>query len=430
MGHLNPKQFQVDTIEHVYRKLSRPQSRFLVADEVELGKTIIARGVIQKFQQDLKGKTSREANSSHQLVLYVCSSSDIGKQNIKKLMFEGGEALGDGRSSRLTMLFFDQAQSAMKAARASENGRSTGEESDRRDPELEVVCLTPATSFDFGFPEGKKEERQFLHAFLSAAFKRHGRKDDLLRKAATSFFTRPAQTDHWGWRSAVKQKLDNEVAWILENRPGVTERLMHRLGQPFVDPAFDFEKSADRGIYLKLKIDKRASILDVFNLALEKCDGFLERRSEWAEQLRAFRRVIIRRLREELALVVVLTLQPHLVILDEFQNFSELLSGNPAPGRSTNHIVRTLFDKDARLLLLSATPYKAATADFEAAEHSHYKKFWDTIEFLLRFHPNGGELLASIDANFNLYRKSIQNLREVGDSQFNEARSCKRKIRV
>ncbi|UGX89716.1 DEAD/DEAH box helicase (plasmid) [Bradyrhizobium barranii subsp. barranii] len=428
MGRLNPKQFQLDTIEHVYRKLSRSQSRFLVADEVGLGKTIIARGVIQKFQQNLKARNSREPNNSQELVLYVCSSSDIGKQNIKKLMFEGGEALGDGRASRLTMLFCDQAQSALKAARESGNGRSTGMESDRRYSKLEVVCLTPATSFDFGFPEGKKEERQFLHALLSAAFQERGLKDDLLRKAATSFFTRPAQTDHWGWRSAVKQKLDNEVAWILENRPGVAECLLHRLDQPFLDAAFDFEKSADREVYWKLKIDKRTSILDVFKLALDECDGFLDRKSEWAEQLRALRRIIIRRLREQLALVVVFTLQPHLVILDEFQNFSELLASNPAPGRGTNHIVRTLFDKDARLLLLSATPYKAATADFEAAENSHYRKFWDTIEFLLRFHPNGKELLASIGSNFNLYRKSIQNLREAGDPQFNEAKSCKRKI--
>src|SRR5689334_5579487 len=117
MAHLNPKQFQLDTIEHVYRKLSRSQSRFLVADEVGLGKTIIARGVIQKFQQDLRAKNGREPNSGRQLVLYVCSSTDIGKQNVKKLMFEGGEALGDGRASRLTMLFFDEAQSALKAAR-------------------------------------------------------------------------------------------------------------------------------------------------------------------------------------------------------------------------------------------------------------------------------------------------------------------------
>src|SRR4051812_28574236 len=114
MARLNPKQFQLDTIEHVYRKLSRSQSRFLVADEVGLGKTIVARGVIQKFQQNLKNN-GNEMNGGEQLVLYVCSSSDIGKQNIRKLMSEGGEALGDGRASRLTMLFFDEAQSALKA---------------------------------------------------------------------------------------------------------------------------------------------------------------------------------------------------------------------------------------------------------------------------------------------------------------------------
>lgn len=433
MGHLRPKQFQSDTIEHVFKKLSRSQSRFLVADEVGLGKTIIARGVIQRFQESLKSdKASREAQTDHQLVLYVCSSSDIGKQNIRKLMSEGGEALGDGRASRLTMLFYDEAQSALQAERERQKALSRGQKEEskhvQRGLPLEVVCLTPATSFDFGFPEGRKEERQFLHALLHKVLEIHAPGHDLLRKAATSFFTPPAKSDHWAWRSSVKQKTESEVEWILEKRPNVAEHLMDRLRLPFLDAAFDLEKSSDADLFRKLKVDKRTTILDAFVLAIDECDGYLDRRSEWAEQLKAFRRVVLRRLREQVALVVVTTLQPHLVILDEFQNFSEMLSVNPTLGRGTNTIVRTLFDKDARLLLLSATPYKAATADFEAAEHSHYRRFWDTIEFLFRFHPRGKELLSTIDSNFNLYRQNIQGLKEIGDEQFIEAKKCKKKI--
>ncbi|WP_315813848.1 helicase-related protein [Bradyrhizobium sp. SZCCHNR2028] len=428
MARLNPKQFQIDTIEHVCRRIGRAPSCFLVADEVGLGKTIIARGVIQRFQYSAAATGGAHASSDRRLVLYVCSSSDIGKQNIKKLMSEDGEALGDGRASRLTMLFCDEARNAMKAGHDNPDRRAAGEQGSRRGSTLEVVCLTPATSFDFGFPEGKKEERQFLHALLAAVCHRRGLKNDLLSKAATSFFTPPAQADHWAWRSAVKQKLNSEVAWILENRPKVIELMKERLELPFLQGPIDLEKSAVGDFYRSLKIDRRTSTLDVFNLAIDECFGTLGKKSERADQLKTLRRSVIKRLREQLALVVVSTLQPDLVILDEFQNFSELLTEQPAARQGTDDIARTLFEKDCRLLLLSATPYKAATSDFEAAKHSHYQKFWDMIEFLFRFHLNGREVVQSIAEDFNLYRQSVQSLREVGDVHFVEARRFKQRI--
>ena len=50
------KTFQKRTVEHAYRELYREggSGRFLVADEVGLGKTFVARGVIAKML-DLQG---------------------------------------------------------------------------------------------------------------------------------------------------------------------------------------------------------------------------------------------------------------------------------------------------------------------------------------------------------------------------------------
>ncbi|WP_316226743.1 helicase-related protein [Bradyrhizobium sp. SZCCHNS3052] len=430
MGRLNPKQFQLDTIEHVYRRMARAPSRFLVADEVGLGKTIIARGVIRRFQKHADENAGRNASGNRQLVLYVCSSSDIGKQNVKKLMSEGGEALGNGRASRLTMLLCDEARAALKAVQDSGRRRSSDDEGLPHGSALEVVCLTPATSFDFGFPEGKKEERQFLHALLSAAFEGCGFKGNLLTTAAAKFFIPPAEAAPSAWLNAVKQKRVNEVAWILDNKPVVVGSLRKRLALPFLDESFDLERSVAREFYRSLRIDRRVSTIDVFNLAVDECVGFLDKKSERADQLRALRRSVIRKVREQLALVVVSTLQPHLVILDEFQNFSELLVENSADGRGTNDIVRTLFGTESRLLLLSATPYKAATADFEMAQQSHYQKFWDTIKFLFRTHRNGEDLVKSIAEHFTLYRQSIQGLSEVGDSHFLQAKKSKLHIQA
>lgn len=422
MGRLKPKQFQLDTIEHVFEKLRRAKSRYLVADEVGLGKTIIARGVIESFQKSLKSsKASLSLKGDHQLVLYICSSSDIGKQNIKKLMSQGGDALGYGRASRLTMLFLDEARSALQSKKRSRMDDDLPEENGLP---LKLICLTPATSFEFSSPTGCKEERQFLHALLHKILVLNKRAPDrsLLKKSSASFFVPPAKTDHKTWLEAVENLAENEVQWIWQNHPELLNRLSEQLKRPFLG------MTSQSDLHLKLQIDGNTSLLDVLKIAIDECDGMLDRKSEFAEQLKKFRQVVIQRLREQLALVVISSLQPHLVILDEFQNFSDMLAVNADGNDAVKSIVHALFEKDARLLLLSATPYKAATADFESAEHSHYQKFKDTIEFLFRPHPRGEKILKDIDADLNAYRKSIQSLETIGDDHFVEAKSRKKNI--
>lgn len=77
------KPFQKATVEAAYRTLTRKSGtrRFLVADEVGLGKTIVASGVIQKLS-DKKAA----AGGGPLSVLYVCSNLAIAKQNIMRLL--------------------------------------------------------------------------------------------------------------------------------------------------------------------------------------------------------------------------------------------------------------------------------------------------------------------------------------------------------
>ena len=71
--------------------------RFLVADEVGLGKTHVAKGVIAQVIDHLQ----RSGDERHDIV-YVCSNGAIARQNLRKLVPRGIEPLED--VERLTML--------------------------------------------------------------------------------------------------------------------------------------------------------------------------------------------------------------------------------------------------------------------------------------------------------------------------------------
>ena len=74
------KDFQRATVERIDALFRKGQKRVLVADEVGLGKTLIARGVIAKMAKlrYLEGDPLFK-------VVYVCSNQNIARQNIRKL---------------------------------------------------------------------------------------------------------------------------------------------------------------------------------------------------------------------------------------------------------------------------------------------------------------------------------------------------------
>lgn len=93
------KDFQRSTVEYVFQRLYVDEDftrRFLVADEVGLGKTLVARGVIAKAIDHLWGRTKRID------ILYVCSNTDIARQNINRLNVTGCKEFS--LASRITLL--------------------------------------------------------------------------------------------------------------------------------------------------------------------------------------------------------------------------------------------------------------------------------------------------------------------------------------
>ena len=80
-------------------------------------------------------------------------------------------------------------------------------------------------------------------------------------------------------------------------------------------------------------------------------------------------RRVVGELRAILAATCVRALQPDLIILDEFQRFKHLLEGED----DASLLARELFnysdsESKARVVLLSATPYKMYTLTDEAAD--------------------------------------------------------------
>lgn len=141
------KDFQRATVEHAFRRLWLDDDRvkrFLVADEVGLGKTMVAKGVIAKTVEHLWDTDTRID------IVYICSNSQIARQNLGRLNVVGGVELR--HADRLTLL--------PKVIR------------EMRGQRINFVSFTPGTSFQVGRSGGKGEERVLLYWMLAACWGR------------------------------------------------------------------------------------------------------------------------------------------------------------------------------------------------------------------------------------------------------------------
>jgi hypothetical protein len=152
-----PTRFQQATADYAVSRLWRdraPAYRFLVADEVGLGKTIVAREIIR---QTLKRFPEGPID-----IIYVCSSQAIASQNLDKLVIDAGGA--SARATRLSLLAL--------------NTRSEGDE-DR----VRYYAITPDTSFNLTRGAGSMRERALIHRLLRSRLRPAGF-EDLLRERA------------------------------------------------------------------------------------------------------------------------------------------------------------------------------------------------------------------------------------------------------
>ncbi len=135
------KDFQRQSVDYVYRRLYEDEDstdRFLIADEVGLGKTLVARGIIARVLQKLWHEVKRID------IIYICSNGDIARQNIRRLQIPG---VGEHTlPTRVTLL-------PIKLSDLEEN-------------KVNLVSFTPGTSFHSGYQTGIGKERAMIYTML------------------------------------------------------------------------------------------------------------------------------------------------------------------------------------------------------------------------------------------------------------------------
>jgi hypothetical protein len=314
--------FQRDTVEHVTQRFYGHDhtSRFLVADETGLGKSLVARGVIARTIEQLQDDDRIERVD----VVYVCSNADIASQNIRRLDVTGDPHLPF--ASRLTLLAKHSPQLAAGNRRFIKP--------------INLVSFTPGTSFDMGWQTGQSEERAMLYLLLRQQFHLTGRQATAARRLLQGQVT----------------TLERFTNTVIRLEAGLTDGIDPQIADSF------------NGRTVKLQ-EQFAGLIDEIG-----------QRHRIPAELRDSLRSLIGELRAELAAASVHTLEPDLIILDEFQRFRHLLDDTTEAGELAHHLFNY---PDARVLLLSATPYKPFTYAEEAAEgDDHQHDFLRTVRFL------------------------------------------------
>lgn len=137
------KRFQRRTVDYVYDRFygEDPVRHFLVADEVGLGKTMIARGVIARMIEAQWDDAKRID------ILYICSNQAIAAQNLNRLNVLGRQAMA--LPTRMTLVPLQL---------RGENGL--------RANKVNFISLTPGTTFNLRSTTGVVAERALLVRLL------------------------------------------------------------------------------------------------------------------------------------------------------------------------------------------------------------------------------------------------------------------------
>ncbi|WP_022932108.1 DEAD/DEAH box helicase [Treponema bryantii] len=341
------KNFQIDTINEIENKYEVGIRRVLVSDEVGLGKTLVAKGVIVKRAIFL-----REKGYPHISIIYVCSNSSICGQNLKKLRISNNVLIDNTQSSRLSM---QHLQIFNREINIKENNNY-----------ISLIPLTPSTSFKIT-GSGLKEERALIYVLLKE------------------------------WRKKNTSQISEQELESLKNKMMIAARSNW-------DSAIKEETEAVRtcnkktnGEYLSYMINMISNHINTIPPKTLINDGdktYLQYIKELCNNTREDIIKITSILRYLFADISLERLRPDLVILDEFQRFNDLLVQNKKSETTEEekeasdlHLLCEKFfnASETNVLLLSATPYKMYASLDEIEENQldeHFEEFYELMYFL------------------------------------------------
>ena len=166
------KPFQQATVEAVLKAFRRPNARFLVADEVGLGKTVVAQQIILRMMEAKRGPL---------VVFYVCSNLSIASQNRRKILEIlpiKERSMASCTVDRLTLVPANDPPSH---------------------PSLHIYTLTPETSIPIRKNrrrDGRQEERALISCLVKRLWPKvlRGKRRYLFRRNALSYWNDVVKT--------------------------------------------------------------------------------------------------------------------------------------------------------------------------------------------------------------------------------------------
>lgn len=322
---MKPMDFQKATAERIFQIFrDEGQSCVLLADEVGLGKTIIASAVVKLISQWHKAE-----GDNHFKVVYICSNMNIANQNCRKLGIPEEDCL-DFSESRLSMQHLRLYET---------EGRDYNYE--------QLIPMTPATSFSMKGGQGTQYERALIYEILRhhPLMKPLGTKLKQLMQFEKTLLSWDWYIDHYRQRVRACDKANGH--YISDMLRALDEAFAH-------DPE------------LLQKVSEICASRNVMQVPYAR------------------RRDAVNALRQVFARISLERLEPDFVIMDEFQRFKDLIADRDSEQKMLAK--KFLSDSGVKVLLLSATPYKPYSTLEELADggESHYQEFMDVMDFLFR----------------------------------------------
>jgi hypothetical protein len=327
--------FQRDAVEHAFNRLFvAPDStrRFLVADEVGLGKTLIAKGVVAKAIEHLRGRVGRID------IVYICSNLGIARQNLNRLNPLPHRDLPN--AERITLLPIHL--------------------KDLHDGDINLISFTPGTSLEVKDSLGTSRERLLLYLLLEQIWSFRGvgplnvlqgniGNPDTFREAARRF------RDEHQESLAASASLVAGFARELERA--------HNIRGRFDDLCKRFARTR-KHLPEEDRQDRNRLVGELRAILARTCVSALEPDLIILDEFQRFKEL----------------LDPN---SESGELAKQLFEWSSAHAR-------------AHVLLLSATPYKPYTLQHESAEDDHYSDFLRTVDFLQNGSGVGGNIQAQI----------------------------------
>lgn len=403
------KDFQLKTVEAAVEQLNNGQSRYLIADEVGLGKTIVAKGIIAKLvQQNLPKKRMLK-------VVYICSNQILAKENLKKLSYvKFVKEDAEEYNKVIQHSIHDDRITSLAYAPSSEKNKFL----------LTIRAFTPGTSFDNG-NLGRADERVLIYRLLTHF------PEYKYRHIALKWFLKGGKSVNQ-WRediAAIKVSPIKSRQTVLKIRKGIYNKFQKELSQP-LDPA-KFKR-----LFKNNQYSPKESFWSILLKIIEpnkKERSFVKvGANEVHKDFGPDHFQLIAELRFRLSKACTEYLKADLFVLDEFQRYNNLIQDVRAEVDPGTLIAKAIFSQPgAQVVMLSATPFKAYTTQFEESlGENHYQEFKNVLQFLLK--DKNEVFWKGLDADnlsyFNLLKsfdsKNVTELKKIKDRIEKNYRQC------